>query len=646
MKNLIYPLVFTLTAFFFVYSCSTDEDDAPPPAAIVKKYTLAVTAGEGGTVSSSGGTYSQGTQVSITATPSSGYTFTGWSNGTTDNPISITLNSDQNLTANFTKRSYPLSINIIGEGTVTEEVINTGKTTDYEHGTTVRLTAVPNEGWGVTKWKGAIESKSVTIDIVVNEEKEVTVEFHERYVPVYRGLTYDYPNNTSSKAIQQNFKQPKNLKDSVIIKGLIGLGDLDSSFPIGDGQYTSWSPGIEFDYNNDGNIDYFTFLTSNPPGKWAIEDGIYLLIIDAYNPNREYKYFPSNGHKFEFIPELIDINNDGIFEIIAGNHSSHVNGEGLHGNSIPPRIYYFDDNGNMFFEEFINEPRGTHDFALGDVDNDGDMDVLYWEYTPIGVGSNITQELWNKEFYGKPILYINNGINGFDQIDRKISFPGLYTKYIQKDQFEWDQYPGLFVELFDFDEDGNLDIIIGDTYVQNENDTKGLKIFWGNGKGVFNFNNGYDLPNNSVNDYNLSETYIPHGGCYLDIDNDGDLDIIVMGSPDYSSKTGWWIQIFEQTSKKVFKDVSKERLGNVSPVSLFQNTFWDENGQNIDPIFFEKGWYLPTKAPFVIDIDNDGDYDILPFGPQINPDFGATDNFYYENMDGIFYERWYNDPEE
>ena len=101
MKKLLYPLVFALTAFLFVYSCSTDEDDAPPPAAIVKKYTLAVTAGEGGTVSTTGGTYSQGTQVSITATPSSGFTFSQWSDGSTTNPITVTLNSNTNLSASF-----------------------------------------------------------------------------------------------------------------------------------------------------------------------------------------------------------------------------------------------------------------------------------------------------------------------------------------------------------------------------------------------------------------------------------------------------------------------------------------------------------------------------------------------------------------
>ena len=63
MKKLFYPLALALTAFLFVYSCSTDEDDAPPPAAIVKKYTLAVTAGEGGTVSTLGGTTNRKPQL-------------------------------------------------------------------------------------------------------------------------------------------------------------------------------------------------------------------------------------------------------------------------------------------------------------------------------------------------------------------------------------------------------------------------------------------------------------------------------------------------------------------------------------------------------------------------------------------------------
>lgn len=637
--------VLLLSILTLFYYCSTAEEEltenvAPP----VKTYKLTVEASDGGTVSSSGGNVNAGSNVSITATPNSGYLFSSWSNGSTDNPISITVNSDQTLTANFTKRSYPLSINIIGEGTVTEEVINTGKTTDYEHGTTVRLTAVPNEGWGFTKWKGAIESKSATIDIVVNEEKEVTIEFHERYVPVYRGLTYDYPNNTTSKAIEQSFKQPKNIRDSIILKGLIGQSYADS-IPVNGESYRHWSPGIEFDYDNDGNIDYFSFLTANYPlGNWAVEDGVYMLIKDVFNPSREYKYFQTYGHKFEFTPELIDITNNGIYEIIDGNQNSHNTGNGIYPDQIPPRIHSFDLNGNMTFVDLFSEPRGTHDFAIGDVDNDGDTDILYWEYTLIN-GTNITQELWNSEYYSKPILYLNNGNGEFNQIDRNLSFPGLYTNYIQKDQFPDDQYVGLFTDLFDFDNDGNLDIIVGNNHGDYDTQTEGLKIFWGNGDGTFNFNNGYTLENLYVKDFSVSGYYVPFSGAYMDIDNDGDLDIIITGETDYSQK-GWWIQIFEQVSKRKFKDVSNERLGNVDPVRLFQNTFWDENGENVDPIFYEKGWALPTKELFVIDVDNDGDFDLLPIGPVAHATFGCTDNFYYENINAVFYERWYNDPEE
>ena len=638
--------ILLLSILTLFYSCSTAEEELTENTTpTIVTYKLAVEASDGGTVSSSGGNVNAGSNVSITATPNSGYLFSSWSNGSTDNPISITVNSDQTLTANFTKRSYPLSINIIGEGTVTEEVINTGKTTDYEHGTTVRLTAVPNEGWGVTKWKGAIESKNATIDIVVNEDKEVTIEFHERYVPVYRGLTYDYPNNTTSKAIEQSFKQPKNIKDSIILKGLIGQSFADS-IPVNGESYTHWSPGIEFDFDNDGNIDYFSFLTANYPlGNWAVEDGVYMLIKDVFNPNREYEYYKGMGHKFEFCPELIDLNNDGFYEIIAGNSNSHNTGNGIYPDQIPPRIHSFDLNGNMTFIDLFSEPRGTHDYAIGDVDNDGDTDILYWEYTLVN-GTNITQELWNSEYYSKPILFLNDGSGNFEEQDRRVSFPGLYEIYINKvPGNEGDQYVGLYVDLFDFDDDGNLDIIVGNNYGDYDQQTEGIKIFWGNGEGQFDFNNGYSLPKEVITSNTSAPYYIPFGGAYMDIDKDGDLDIIITGETDYSIK-GWWIQIFEQTSKRVFKDITIQKLVNVDPVRIFQPTYWDENGENLDQEFIDKNLVMPTKDPFIIDIDNDGDFDILPIGPSANIKFGYTDNFYFENIDGAFYERWYNDPEE
>ena len=114
MKKLLYPFAFALTAFLILYSCSADEDTTPPPQVqqptpepeppAPTQYTLEVTAGEGGTVSSEGGTYDEGTEVTITATPAEGYVFVGWE-GSDSTEASLTLNIEANISieANFEK---------------------------------------------------------------------------------------------------------------------------------------------------------------------------------------------------------------------------------------------------------------------------------------------------------------------------------------------------------------------------------------------------------------------------------------------------------------------------------------------------------------------------------------------------------------
>ena len=103
MKKLIYPLVFTLSAFLILYSCSTEEDNAIPPALVKtpepappapNQYTLTVSAGEGGSVSTEGGTYDEGTDVSVTAVPENGFQFVRWSDG--EEAITRTISMNQN----------------------------------------------------------------------------------------------------------------------------------------------------------------------------------------------------------------------------------------------------------------------------------------------------------------------------------------------------------------------------------------------------------------------------------------------------------------------------------------------------------------------------------------------------------------------
>ncbi len=64
-------------------------------------YTVQVTATEGGTVEGQNGEYKEGETVVFTAVPADGYCFSQWSDGSTDNPRSIVTTSDISLTAKF-----------------------------------------------------------------------------------------------------------------------------------------------------------------------------------------------------------------------------------------------------------------------------------------------------------------------------------------------------------------------------------------------------------------------------------------------------------------------------------------------------------------------------------------------------------------
>ena len=62
--------------------------------------TVAVTPANSGTVTG-GGTYAKGSAVELKANANTGYRFSKWSDGNTDNPRSVTVNRDMSFTAQF-----------------------------------------------------------------------------------------------------------------------------------------------------------------------------------------------------------------------------------------------------------------------------------------------------------------------------------------------------------------------------------------------------------------------------------------------------------------------------------------------------------------------------------------------------------------
>ena len=150
-----------------------------------RKYELKINIIGEGTVSeeiissSKTSDYESGSVVRLTAIPSSGYYFVGWANDISGdgNPVEININRPKTITAKFEKKSYSLEIKIEGEGTVEEEIIVTGKSTDYLYGTKVRLTPSAQEGWDFIKWKGDYNGEESPLEITINKATNITANF-------------------------------------------------------------------------------------------------------------------------------------------------------------------------------------------------------------------------------------------------------------------------------------------------------------------------------------------------------------------------------------------------------------------------------------------------------------------------------------
>ena len=106
-------------------------------------YTITVSANpnEGGTVSG-GGDYTYKKDVVLSATANSGYRFDHWSDGSTDNPHTITSQIDKEYIAYFYVNTFKVMTSASPEdgGSVSGGGV-------YNNGTVATIEAIPNEGY-------------------------------------------------------------------------------------------------------------------------------------------------------------------------------------------------------------------------------------------------------------------------------------------------------------------------------------------------------------------------------------------------------------------------------------------------------------------------------------------------------------------
>ena len=562
MKKLLYPIAFALTAFLILYSCSADEEDTTPPPTIQQptpepeppaptQYTLTVTSGEGGNVSTDGGTYDEGTEVTITATPAEGYVFVGWE-GSDSTEESLTLNIEANST---------------------------------------------------------IQALFIKSEIIF-----------ESKAPLYSSI-----NQTVDKIIENNYYPGEVLSTEEMFEKFDIKEECNQYGGCAINYELSGVSMLYFDFNNDNKLDMFGFLQNNSNG-WVSGKGKFIVVENVLNEDYKVNYYDSENY-FAVRPFLNDFNQDGKLDILLSNEDRHDNQNGgwYKPEQTPLQILYFNNDGSFTIQE-IGNPTTTHDLVSGDIDNDGDIDIVNFEW----VYRKFINGSWDREGISIPLFYLNQG-NGVFEIKTENFSQGDILKQLDK----WD-YIATNAELFDINNDGCLDIIHAynnrgtieeingeDTIVYIE--VNGERIYfdrdfiilYGNCSGNFDLANSDIYNFQSPSEVNSKAGYF---GCsFLDIDNDGDYDII----SNESYENGVGLRVL----------VNNDGVFSIDDSLISPNVFlWSQGSQ------WDSNEFSPFGQTRLYDTDDDGDFDIFPYG--INGmevrSSAVKGKVYWENNNGNF----------
>ncbi len=149
-------------------------------ANFAKIWTLAtsVIPTTGGTISPAGGPYDDGTVVSLTATPASGYRFDHWSGDATGTAAttSVTIGTAKSITATFVKIwTIATAVDPAAGGTITPAPGT------FDDGAVVSLKAVPATGYRFDHWSGDASGTTATVSVTMTGNKSVTAAFTKIY---------------------------------------------------------------------------------------------------------------------------------------------------------------------------------------------------------------------------------------------------------------------------------------------------------------------------------------------------------------------------------------------------------------------------------------------------------------------------------
>ena len=542
------------------------------------------------------------------------------------------LNLNQTITSNFEKRKYPLTVSITGSGTVSEKIISTGRTTtEYTSGSTIQLTATPSQGWSFLGWSGSVSSTENPIELSVNESKNVTSTFRLIPSPRFESKSprYSSINETTGNFYTQYYTESYMTRETH--QNLFEYNpSTNETFMVQEAH------AVYYDFDKNGSLDLFGFMYwSGNGGEWGTRQGKYFLITDYSWGNREKIYYETQISFGGSSMDLVDIDGDDQLDILVPSYNVHQNASWAYGSNLPElpvELIKIDVNLN-FTSEFIGPAITSHDIASGDIDNDGDNDILLW-------ATNVDYYVYSDTSTFSPQVLINDGNGNFTQrsafLDTSMIPTTCERACPEEGILPFARIPGpTGYDLMDLNNDGHLDLISqgsltvgGDglfSYNENEYNVGGL-IYYGDGTGYFEFDNSTILTPENPEGYKLEGL----GQSYLDYDDDGDLDVFLVA-----------------TRKEKGNFVSNG--GIIDEGSNFYESYFlfvfQNNGTSFDDVtnqIFDKTKDL-TKTNFshfyditIRDVDNDGDYDLVPAKTSGWFQFQQLNNLYWENQGGFF----------
>ena len=614
-------------SLLLLITCSKDstEDNssvyvAPPtnatnPTTSVTQYTLTVTAGGGGSVSTTGGTYNDGTSVSITATPNEGYGFVGWNGSdSTSSTISVTLTANTTIEAQFgqlpqlTLPDTPSKMFTKGVGdTLSIGFSHAGgyKTTSFsaEYGS-VSVISEPNEGdvegnivieYAVNTVQNVDWSKTIAgtddIEISFTGADDLTnsliYQVRSQPEPIYK----DYLKSS------HDLFATRNKADINLIRYLNQRDNLYQNFcnnmrsdeyNISGNQFDELDGVAYADVNNDGYDDILIHPTyqdlSGGFTSVPLEYELYLYENGSY-VFTDINWGGNDPPKVHLARKIIvgDYDNDGDPDFYSANQGLDIPPYSGEFNSFIINNYNIDGTFGYKVHEFAN---GAHEASSGDVDNDGDLDIF-----SKGSRDNSPQNGYSSKFFE------NKGSFNFPiWMDRMEPQNGSRNSYWRSVYHS---------ELVDVDKDGNIDLLVmgheWDYYYEwCQNNADGNcgrgKIYWGDDQGKFDEERKSLIP--IVRNFGTSTDFD-----IIDLDGDGIYEIIVsrtggdidsfpiessnvndnIGTSNYYG--GHYIQINKLDSERNIIDVSNELIDNNS---LDSPSYWCSNP--------ETGWFIHTRV--------------------------------------------------